>query len=56
MITTDEKRWPWRSSDVIKEGMLASTELLSVFNKPQHTLRFTNSVSFLDAMFCLQSQ
>ena len=84
MITADEKRWPWRSSDVIKEGMLASTEFLSVFNEPQHTLcrhlvctlegmlasnltqivlnelqhalSFTNSVSVLDAMSCLQSQ
>ena len=84
MITADEKSWPWRSSDVIKEGMLASTELLSVFTEPQHTLcrylvctlegmlalnltqivfnelqhalSFTNSVSVLDAMFCLQSQ
>ena len=27
-----------------------------VFNELQHALSFANSVSFLDAMFCLQSQ
>ena len=36
--------------------MLASNLTQIVFNELQHVLSFTNSVSVLDAMFCLQSQ
>ena len=52
IITTDEKRWPWHSSDVTKEGMLTSAEVLPDINRffikieLQHALCFITMSCF----------